>query len=466
MSRNKIQFGRPKKSKPKSELIPVTINNLSLEGRGVAKIDGKTTFVEGAIPGELLTVKIDKRHKNYDEASIQSIQTASPYRIEAPCQHYNQCGGCQLQHIATNAQLNFKQQAVLDMLQRSAKTIPDNIIAPLTSDGLHYRRSARIGVNRLSQSQTAIVGFRRSNSSKLLQVTNCLILPKQLTGLFDQLRDTLDQIDNAKAITHIEYLQGDNTGALTFRCMAPLTDTSKALLIKMLQPFNLQGYLRFDHGLEPLTDNHLPLNYVVKQQVLSFEPGDFLQVNAHINQQMIERTSQWLALTQDDHVLDLFSGLGNFSIPIATQVKKLTGIEGSDEMVQRATANAQANQLHNCQFFKADLSKNIQHQTWSKQTYNKVIIDPPRSGATDLISQLFQASEKGERLRPTHIAYIACDPASLVRDSALLNKLGYKMDKFAVMDMFPNTTHIESMALFVQTTTPAKKKPNKKLFGL
>jgi len=466
MSRNKIQFGRPKKAKPKSDLISINVNNLSIDGRGVAKIDGKTTFIEGAIPGEQLSVKINTRHKTYDEASIHSIETPSIHRVAPPCQHFEQCGGCQLQHIETSAQLDFKQQAVLDMLKRNAKVTPAEIIAPLKSTGLHYRRSARIGVNRLSQSQSAIVGFRRKNSSKLLQVTDCLVLPQQLNGLFDQLRETLDQIENAKAITHIEYLQGDNTGALTFRCMAALTGNSKALLEEMLRPFNLQGYLRYDHSLEPLTSNQPSLNFLVEQQVLSFEPGDFLQANAAINQQMVVRAKQWLALNETDIVLDLFAGLGNFSIPVACEVKQLTGVEGSDKMVQRAAANAIANQLDNCQFFKADLSQDIQHHSWSKQTYNKIIIDPPRSGATSLIKQLLQSKDKGETLRPTHILYIACDSSSLVRDTAQLDVLGYKMDKFSVMDMFPNTAHIESMALFVRAEKKTKKRPTKRLFGL
>lgn len=458
MSRNKIQFGRPKKAKQKLSQISITIDNLSLEGRGVARVAGKTIFVEGAIPGESLTVKIERQHKNYDEASILAIDTPSEHRIDPSCEHYNHCGGCQLQHIEPTAQLAYKQQAVLSLLERSAKIIPADIVSPLISKAFHYRRTARIGVNRLTQSQRAIVGFRRKNSSKLLQISSCIILPEHLADLFDHLRDTLDKIDNAKAITHVEYLQGDDTGALTFRVVAKLSPASCDLLADMLQTFKLQGFLRYNDSLVPLANNQGRLNYTVSQQTLSFEPGDFLQVNAAINQQMIDRATDWLALTAKDTVLDLFAGLGNISLPVAKQVKQLIGVEGSASMVRRATDNAEANHIDNCQFFTSNLSQDIQHQDWFNLDYNKVILDPPRSGASDLIKQLLQSDTISEHSPVTHILYIACDPSSLARDAKLLKSLGYQMDKFSVMDMFPNTAHIESMALF----TPATKKPQRR----
>ena len=465
MSRNKIQYGRPKKAKQTPSQFNITIDNLSLEGRGVARNKGKTVFVEGAIPGEMLTVKIEKQHKHYDEASIVAINTASEHRISPQCEHYNDCGGCQLQHIETDAQLNFKQQAVLSLLARGAKITPTKIDTPLSSSGFHYRRSARIGVNFITQTQTAIVGFRRSNSNQLLQVSNCMVLPEYLSGLFDQLRNTLENIENAKTITHVEYLQGDTTGALTFRAMSKLSTQTCAMLEKLLQNFKLQGFIRYDDQVVPLANNPGSLDYNVNQLSLSFKPGDFLQVNAAVNQQMISRAVQWLALNKKDRILDLFCGLGNFSLPIAQQVKSLTGVEGSTTMVERATANAAQNNLDNAQFFSADLSQDIQGKSWFTNSYNKLIIDPPRNGASEVISQLLTANEEGTSINPSHILYIACDPSSQVRDAKLLQTLGYQMDKFSVMDMFPNTTHIESMALFVKRTKRPKKSNTQKLFG-
>ncbi|MCJ8300127.1 MAG: 23S rRNA (uracil(1939)-C(5))-methyltransferase RlmD, partial [Pseudomonadales bacterium] len=349
------------------------------------------------------------------------------------------------------------------LLQHMAKIEPVEIAPPLSGEAFNYRRSARIGVNRLSQSATAIVGFRRRHSSKLLQISNCIVLPQHLNGLFDQLRSTLEQIENAKAITHIEYLQGDDCGALTFRCKATLSAHSQTLLSSMLKKFKLQGFLRYDQGIEPLSGNTGQLSYSINGLLLNFEPGDFLQVNAPVNQQMVDRAMDWLALDGTDQVLDLFSGLGNFSLPIANKVAQLVGVEGRDTMVQRATDNAANNQINNCRFYSSDLSADISQQPWFAQPYNKIILDPPRSGAQQLIKNLMQGSDAGEAQSPSHILYIACDPSSLARDAQLLASLGYQMQKFCVMDMFPNTAHIEAMALFCKGSVQPKARKSSRL---
>ncbi len=479
MSSNKIQFGRPKKHKQKLSELTLTIDNLSLEGRGVSKQIAtkkgqKAIFVDGAIPGEIVRVKISQQHKNYDEAKLVSIEQPSVHRVDANCEHYNHCGGCQLQHIETTAQLDFKQQAVLSLLARSAKVIPVSIQEPIRSAPYHYRRTARIGVNRLSQSNNMIVGFRRKGSSKLLQVAKCNILPENLSGLFDQLRQTLQQISNAKAITHIEYQQGDQSGALTFRCKEPLSKHARDLLATMLTELGLQGFLKFDLAIEPLQTNADNLSYFVNQVELRFNSGDFLQVNSQVNKQMINRAIEWLALTEKDHVLDLFSGLGNFSLPIAKHVATVTGVEGSESMVQRASENALYNKIENSEFFSANLAQSVIHHPWYAKAFNKIILDPPRSGASELISSLLSGDQEQAKLSPELILYIACDPSSLARDTALLASLGYQLTKFCVMDMFPNTTHIETMALFskgksneIKINGATKTKPKKKkLFSL
>lgn len=451
MSRNKIQFGRPKKSKPKAIEQQLEIESLSIEGRGVAKNAGKTIFVEGALPGEQVSAKITKDHKSYAHAQLLDIQTPSSQRITAQCEHYEHCGGCQLQHLSADAQLTYKQQAVLAMLEHNAKITPQDISPPLTSNPFHYRRSARIGVNQLSQSGLPIVGFRRANSSKILQVSQCKILPKNLTQLFDKLRESLGQIDNAKAITHVELLQGDSIGALTFRCKAPLKNAAKQHLLAMIealstQDIQLQGYLKFDTDTVPLKKYSKPLSYSVNDLQIVFQAGDFLQVNGQINQQMIEQALNWLAVDSSDQILDCFSGLGNFSLPLATKAGRVVGVEGSELMVERAQQNAQLNHIDNCQFYSASLSEDITQQPWTNTPFNKLVLDPPRSGASELIEHIFNTTIVNHL---THILYIACDPSSLTRDAKVLSDKGFEMIKFCVMDMFPNTAHIESMALFV-----------------
>lgn len=457
MSRNKIQFGRPTRRTAKpAAAIQVTIDNLSLESRGVTKHEGKTTFVDGALPEEVIQIKITKQHKSFDEAKLVEIDTPSVHRVEAPCQHYGDCGGCQLQHLAPAQQLSYKQQAVLDLLQKMAKISPEQIASPLDGPHLNYRRSARIGVNQLSQDLSIIAGFRRKNSSKLLQIQQCEVLPKNCTSLFDQLRDRLQQIDNAKSITHIEFLQSEPKAALTFRCKQPLSVASRQHLQEMLSSLNMIGYLRFDDRIEKLSNDDSPLSYRAAGITFNVEPGDFVQVNGEINTQMIERAIDWLQLEQQDRVLDLFAGLGNFSLPIAQQVSEVIGVEGNEEMVRRASQNALNNHIDNATFYCANLSENVKQQPWYKQGFSKIILDPPRTGAIELISHL--AKYKAE-----HILYISCDPSALARDSQKLQSLGYKMQKFCVMNMFPHTSHIESMALFIKDTTVVKKKKTIKL---
>lgn len=462
MNRNKIQFGRPKKSKPKLAEQQLLIESLSIEGRGVAKSNGKTLFVEGALPGEEVTAKITQDHKSYAQAQLVKVVTSSDQRIDAQCEHYNHCGGCQLQHLSAQAQLTHKQQAVLSLLLHNAKTTPLSIEPALESSAYHYRRSARIGVNQLHQSGLAIVGFRRANSAKLLQVSSCKILPENLTNLFNELRDSLDEIDNAKAITHVELLQGDSIGALTFRCKALLNNAAKKRLLALLENISakgisFQGFLKYDDKTVALAQYSEQLTYTVNDLQLSFESGDFLQVNTQVNQQMINRAIEWLAISKNDYILDCFSGLGNFSLPLSEQAGQVIGVEGSEKMVERATLNAQLNTIDNCQFFCANLSEDIQVHNWVNNPFNKLVLDPPRSGASELINHIFSSSI-GQQL--THILYVACDPSSLARDTKLLNENGFEMVKFCVMDMFPNTTHIESMALFC--ITPTSKKPTKK----
>ena len=467
MHRNKIQFGRPKKSKPKITDQLLSIESLSIEGRGVARSQGKTLFVDGALPGEQVTAKITQDHKSYAQAQLVEITTPSEQRIDAACEHYNHCGGCQLQHLSAQGQLEHKQQAVLSLLQHNAKTTPKTVELALQSPAYHYRRSARIGVNQLSQSGVAIVGFRRANSAKLLQVSNCKILPENMLNLFDELRNSLDQIDNAKSITHVEFLQGDNSGALTFRCKAQLKNAAKKQLLSLLDNLSrdslaIQGYLRYDNETVALAQYSEPLSYQINDLQLTFKSGDFLQVNAQVNQQMINRALDWLSVNEQDKILDCFSGLGNFSLPLATKAGQVVGVEGSERMVERAAFNAALNGLDNCQFYSSNLSDNIQDQDWTDHTFNKLVLDPPRSGASELIEHIFQ-SPMAKQL--THILYVACDPSSLARDTKLLNENGFEMSKFCVMDMFPNTTHIESMALFTlceASNSPSSKNNNTK----
>lgn len=454
MKRKSIRFGRPttKKQPLPNEALTLHIESLSQEGRGVARHEGKTIFVEDALSGEDVEAKISVQHKRYDEAKLVKVITPSSDRSNPLCQHYEECGGCQLQHLEHSAQIQAKQANVLNQLKRFGEQEPLVIESPIQSEPWHYRRSARIGLNILQKSDEAITGFRRRKSNKLLQITRCPVLDLRAESIFTDLKETLNQLTNSKTYTHAELLFGDESQSLLLRCTKKPRQDDIAALTAFAQNKQFNLYLKTDVSqvtlLELSTNSYsLPAENIS----LHFQPGDFLQVNADVNRQMIRQAIEWLQLSKEDIVLDLFCGLGNFTLPIARQVKQVTGIEGSDEMVKRATQNAIINDIDNASFFRADLSTDNQHQAWLNSTCNKIILDPPRSGAYELLSQLLSKQSPLAQ----EILYISCEPSALARDSKLLLEKGYQLSRFNVMDMFPHTSHVESMALF---TKSSKKK--------
>lgn len=444
MKSRSIRFGRPQQ--PKAKLpdtdIPANIESLSLDGRGVARVSGKTLFITGALPHEQVTARLIKQHKRFDEGQLQSIQQASPHRVAPTCSHAETCGGCQLQHLAADKQIDYKTRGVLELLKRLAKTEPLAIAPALTSTPWGYRRTARIGLNVRQRDNSVLVGYRRQGSRKLLQITNCPVLDESCASLFDKVHTLLSQLKKPKAFTHLELQQGDSAQALTLR-----TSTQPAHDHQILQAFakaeQLNFYLQTDTGYQPVwevAENYYDLPDF--QLRLFFQPGDFLQINGTVNQQMVTQAISWLALDSSDQLLDLFCGLGNFSLPAAKVAGKVTGVEGSATMVERATDNARRNQIDNSRFYCADLAGQLQHQSWlqAARGCNKILLDPPRTGAFELLQQL--------PLHASHLLYIACDPAALARDSQLLSAKGYQLTRLGLVDMFPHTHHVESMALF------------------
>ncbi|WP_432695408.1 23S rRNA (uracil(1939)-C(5))-methyltransferase RlmD [Marinobacterium sp. YM272] len=456
MSRKRLQFGAPPKRKTSQrktnlESVPerfeADIENLTLEGRGVARVSGKTVFVSGALPGERVSAHIQARHKRYDEADTEQVLIESSERQQPPCAHYDQCGGCQLQHLRPEAQLSYKEQLILDQLSRFADTVPEQVASPLTSDDLGYRRSARIGINQRSSGEL-IIGFRRQNSNKLLDIDRCPVLDPRINQLLESLRDLLAEQEGIKHLTHLDISCGDTASALTIRVTRAPDET---LLESIGNTCAAQGfalYIEDNSGnVVQISADPKQLSYGVLNGKLNlqFAPGDFLQVNAAINHQMIEQALEWLAPRATDRVLDLFCGLGNFTLPLATRAGRVVGVEGSAEMVSRAKNNAKANGLDNAEFFKSDLSADIRESVWYQQTrqsgFDLILLDPPRSGAEACVQRL---ADYGARA----VLYISCNPAALVRDTQHMKKAGYRMTRFAVMDMFPHTAHVESMALF------------------
>ena len=427
------------------EPVTLRIESMSHEGRGIANINGKTVFVFGALKDELVTIQINKSNRNYHEASTLEVLEASPLRIEAKCEAFERCGGCSLQHLHSDDQVSFKQQTLFDMMQH-AGLVAGEVLPALRSHPWGYRRKARLGVKYVRKKGRVLVGFRERNAPFVADMSQCEVLIPEVGHRLQELAELIEQLDARESIPQIEVAADDDRIVLVFR---HLQDLSEADLEKLtayarqsefsiqLQPGGPDSITNLFPGeqslkLKPVPDEDIRIN---------FSAIDFVQVNHAINQQMVAQALKHLDLNKEDRVLDLFCGLGNFTLPMARRCTSVTGVEGDLAMVQRAKENAQANQVENTDYYAADLSQVDMDWPWMKQTFDKILLDPPRSGAMELAGNI-------KRFKASVIVYISCQPTSLVRDSKIICSNGYDLTHLGVMDMFPQTAHVESMAVF------------------
>ena len=442
---------RKRRQRPSPVPVTTTIEKFSHDGRGIARIDGKTTFIDGALPQEQVTFQYTLKKKDYDEGIVLSVEQPSPQRVEPLCPHFAMCGGCSLQHLDGAAQIHEKQALLIDLLARVGHCQPDTILAPLTSDLWHYRNKARLSVRYVEKKQATLVGFReKSNPRYITEINQCLVLNARVDAELVPLRQLIDSLDDSHCIAQIEVAAGDSDIALIFRNLTPLTAddeekirqfADKADVRIFLQPAGPDSVYLF-HPID--AGNYL--NYRLPDYDVNFQflPTDFTQVNSGLNRLMVTHALSLLELNADDVVLDLFCGLGNFSLPLARHSAKVVGVEGSDAMVERASMNATANGITNTQFFCANLEKEDALAGLIHHSFNKILIDPPRTGALEIVKQI-------DKMSPERIVYVSCNPATLARDADILvNQHGYRMISAGVMDMFPHTSHVESIALFVK----------------
>lgn len=439
----------------------LTIERMSHEGRGVARINGKIAFVDGALTGETVSATFTSRRSQFDELKILEVLQASEQRVQPPCQVAGICGGCLLQHMQTDAQLELKQQVLFDHLKHTAGIIDFKVLPPMPSSAQSYRRKARLAVRYVHKKTDVLVGFREKASTFITDMTHCTTLVPPVGNLIQPLRELLVSLEGCRDIPQIEVAVGEiscvATEALdnvlrvtmTLRHMEPLSESDQQALREFADRHHIEWFLQ--SGGPSTVKRFWPesaddqLQYFLPDETgdlcISFYPGDFTQVNADINRKMIHQAMHLLDLQQDDKVLDLFCGLGNFTLPMARRCASVTGVEGSEDMVARASANAAQNQLGNTRFFSADLFTNFDSATWATAGYTKLLLDPPRSGAIELVSRV-------RELLPQVIVYVSCNPSTLARDAAELTKQGYQLTDAGVMDMFPHTGHVESMARF------------------
>lgn len=426
----------------------VEIESLTHDGRGVARLDGKTVFVAGALPGERALIRYSKRHRNYDEARVEELLSRSVDRVEPRCPHFGICGGCAFQHLPAGRQIEVKQNVLAENFERIGKVSPERWLPPLGDEEWGYRRKGRLSVKWVEQKNKAVVGFREDNPRFIADLSVCHTLLPEVGQRIDALSELIGSLEARREIAQIEIAAGDDTVALVFRHLLPLVEADR----EKLKAFGVQHDLAIllqpkgPDSVHPLWPETLDLHFrIVDADVdLAFKPLDFIQVNAGMNQRMIRRTLDLLDVQADDVVLDLFCGLGNFTLPIARRAAAVVGVEGDEGLVARAAANAERNGIDNARFHAADLLLNHASAAWARGEYGKLLLDPPRSGAAAVLDYL-------PRKGTDRIVYVSCHPGSLARDAGILvNRHGFRLAEAGVMDMFPHTAHVESIALFIR----------------
>jgi 23S rRNA (uracil1939-C5)-methyltransferase len=430
--------------------VEVLIESLTHEGRGVARVGGKTLFVDGALPGERVSARYVACHRRYDEAAAEAVIYAAPARVKPGCAHFDVCGGCSLQHMDAGTQLHAKQQAVLEVLKNVGRVQPQRILEPIVAEPWGYRRKARLSARYVPKKGGVLVGFRERYSHFLAVLEGCEVLHPSVGRRIRALRDLLTAMDARDRIPQVEVAVDDaDRTALVFRHLKPLSEADRERLKAFAREEDVQVWLQPKgpdtvHCLWPAEPAPLVYAHPDFDVRVPFAPLDFIQVNRDINRAMVPRAIELLQVGPEDRVLDLFCGLGNFSLPLARRAGHVTGVEGEAAMVARARENADLNGIDNVDFHAADLASSVHDSPWAQARYDVVLLDPPRAGAAGVL-------DLPGRVGAGRVVYVSCNPATLARDAdTLVNTHGYRLEAAGVMDMFPHTSHVESMALFVR----------------
>ena len=422
------------------------IVDLAHDGRGIARLDGKAVFVDGALPGERVRFRVFKRRRQWDEAGLVEVVTASPDRVAPACAHFGICGGCSLQHLSAAAQLAAKERQLLENLQRIGRVSAQRVLPPLSGPEWGYRRRARLGVKYVHKKGRVLAGFREREKPYIADIRRCEVLLEPLSTLPRDLAALVETLNIREKIPQVEVSAGDEATALVFRVLEAPGAGDLEKISAFGKQHGVQIFLQ-SGGLDtvrPLHPGYPPLTYAVDagRVLIEFSPVDFIQVNREVNASMVRTAIDMLQPNPHDRVLDLFCGLGNFTLPLARRALRTVGVEGDAALVAKAQANAARNHLGNAVFFKENLFEPAQFASWANERYDLVLLDPPRAGASALLARM-------ANWRPRRVVYISCHPGSLARDAEILvHGQGFKLTCAGVMDMFPHTTHVESIAVF------------------
>lgn len=439
---------RRRRPKLPTEPVRATIEDLSHDGRGVTHIDGKTVFVEGALKGEEVSFLYAEKKRSYDVGVAQTIHKAAPERVEPKCAVFGTCGGCALQHMQAEAQILAKQEVLLENFERIGKVTPAEVLPPLTGPHWGYRRKARMGVRNVPKKGRVLIGFREKRAPYVVDMHRCEVLHPSVGEHLDELSEMIGSLEACSRIAQIEVAVDDSQTALVFRNLDPLSEADESNMVAFAQAHDMHFFLQpgGPDTVTPLWPEQTQLSYALPEFEVKFNftPTGFTQVNTDINRKMVPYAIDMLEVGKNERVLDLFCGIGNFTLPLARRAKEVVGVEGLDILVQRARENAELNAIDNVEFHVADLAKEVELLPWWSQGFDKVLLDPARDGAMEAIPHIAKLGVK-------RIVYVSCNPATLARDAGLLvNEHGYTLEKAGVMDMFPHTAHVESIALFTK----------------
>lgn len=424
-----------------------TIQSIDYEGRGIARINGKTTFIRNALPLETVVHRITRQKKQFDEAETIQILTPSNVRTQATCVHYGDCGGCALQHARFDAQVAFKQRIFEEQLQRIGKLYPEQLLPPIYGQPWHYRQRTRLSV-LIDQNQKILLGYQAKNSHRIIHITQCPVLPKHISEKLPEIHtliQKLHQIAPQNPVQAVQIHNSPQSTALTLHSQQKLPQQTHAIFRQL---FEEHWHLWTQYDKHPPqaqnTSDEEKLFYRLAEFDLTmpYRPGDFTQINADLNELMISRAVRMLEPQDNEIIADLFCGLGNFSLPLAKRSHKVLGIEGSNTLTQRAQNNAKFNGLHNIHFSCSDLFDTTEQtvRQWGK--IDKMLLDPPRAGAYAVVQALHAP------FLPKRIVYVSCNPGTFARDAAVLLSKGYRLHSAGIMNMFPQTAHVESIARF------------------
>lgn len=426
----------------------VKIESLDQDGRGVARVEGKVTFVDGALPGEVVRIDLVRRKRSFDLANVAEVVRSSSQRVVPRCPHFERCGGCKLQHLDARAQVAMKQRVLEEDLRRLGDVQPEQVLPPIYGPDWGYRHRARFAVKYVARKNGALVGFHERRTHYVVDMDSCAVLPQRVSALIAPLRALVSSLTLAARIPQIEVAAGDDRVVLAIRVLDPPTAEDQVLLRQFAARHAVSIRLQGERPdmLEPLNASDAELLAYTLPEFglrLDFAPSDFTQVNPYVNRVLVHRAVAMLDVRPGQRIADLFCGLGNFSLAIARRGGQVTGVEGVDELVARARMNAERNGLsHRATFEKADLFRDAETALGELGALDGMLLDPPRDGAFAIVQSLAAPY-------PQRIVYVSCNPATLARDAGVLvREKGYRMRAAGVVNMFPHTAHVESIALF------------------